>query len=60
MNNEEDSAMTKVKLDFKKSGVKFGKQSNAVNTWLQSLDVEQVKQFVEVGFVAKGSIRWES
>jgi len=55
MNNEEKLISTKIKLDFKKSGAKFGKQSNAVNTWLQSLDADQVKQFMEVGFI-EGSI----
>ncbi|MEK4485786.1 isoleucine--tRNA ligase [Psychrobacillus sp. FSL H8-0484] len=55
MHNEEKLISTKIKLDFKKSGAKFGKQSNAVNTWLQSLDADQVKQFMEVGFI-EGSI----
>lgn len=49
--NEGKFVTTKLKLDFKKSGAKFGKQSNVINTWLQSLDDEQVKQFIEVGFI---------
>ncbi|WP_391209346.1 isoleucine--tRNA ligase [Psychrobacillus sp. L4] len=42
---------TKIKLDFKKSGAKYGKQSNSINTWLQSLDDEQVRKFVQEGFI---------
>jgi isoleucyl-tRNA synthetase len=39
----------KLKLDFKKSGAKFGKQANVVNKWLQELSNEEAKQFIEKG-----------
>ncbi|MFF2752901.1 isoleucine--tRNA ligase [Psychrobacillus sp. NPDC058041] len=49
--NEGEFVTTKIKLDFKKSGSKFGKQSNAINTWLQSLDDKQVRKFLQEGFL---------
>ncbi|WP_338754464.1 isoleucine--tRNA ligase [Bacillus sp. FJAT-52991] len=36
----------KLKLDFKKSAAKFGKQANIVNTWLQQLTDEESKRFL--------------
>ncbi|WP_313892432.1 isoleucine--tRNA ligase [Psychrobacillus sp.] len=51
MENEGEFVFTKVKLDFKKSGAKFGKQSNAVNTWLQSLEERHVSEFMQAGFL---------
>lgn len=51
MEKEGEFVFTKVKLDFKKSGAKFGKQSNAVNTWLQSLEEKQVSEFMQAGFL---------
>lgn len=51
IDNDEKFVSTTVKLDFKKSGAKFGKQSNAVHTFLQSLEEHQVKQFIQVGFI---------
>lgn len=55
MENEGDFVFTKLKLDFKKSGAKFGKQSNAVNAWLQSLEENQVNQFILAGLIEETS-----
>ncbi|MEI4768181.1 isoleucine--tRNA ligase [Psychrobacillus sp. FJAT-51614] len=49
--NDDQFLTTKLKLDFKKSGAKFGKQSNAINTFLQNLDEEQVKKFIQIGYL---------
>ncbi|PAQ15469.1 isoleucine--tRNA ligase [Bacillaceae bacterium SAOS 7] len=46
---EEQFSIIKLKLDFKKSAAKFGKQANVVNTWLQQLTDEESKQFLTVG-----------
>lgn len=43
-------AAIKLKLDFKKAGAKFGKQSNVVNTWLQQLTTEESLLFTKVGY----------
>lgn len=51
--NEAKFVTTKVKLDFKKSGAKFGKYSNTVHNFLQNLEEEEVKQFIQAGFVEK-------
>jgi isoleucyl-tRNA synthetase len=45
-----DIVSVKLKLDFKKSGAKFGKQSNIVHRWLQELSNEEAKQFIEKGY----------
>ncbi|QFF99034.1 isoleucine--tRNA ligase [Psychrobacillus glaciei] len=49
--NEGKFVTTKLKLDFKKSGAKFGKQSNAINAWLQSIEDKKVIKFVQEGFM---------
>lgn len=46
---EEQFSIIKLKLDFKKSAAKFGKQANVVNTWLQQLTDEEAKRFLTVG-----------
>ncbi|TQR20628.1 isoleucine--tRNA ligase [Psychrobacillus vulpis] len=51
IDNDEKFVSTLIKLDFKKAGSKFGKQSNAINTWLQSLNEEQVKQLIQSGSI---------
>ncbi|GGA27443.1 isoleucine--tRNA ligase [Psychrobacillus lasiicapitis] len=51
IDNEGKFVSTKVKLDFKKAGAKFGKQSNSINAWLQSLSETQVQRFTKVGFI---------
>ncbi|HJF31982.1 MAG TPA: isoleucine--tRNA ligase [Sporosarcina psychrophila] len=40
----------KLKLDFKKAGAKFGKQSNIVNTWLQQLTNEESMELTKLGY----------
>jgi isoleucyl-tRNA synthetase len=45
--DDESFVSYKAKLDFKKAGPKFGKHTNSVNQWLQSLTNTQVKEFVE-------------
>ncbi|WP_144509761.1 isoleucine--tRNA ligase [Bacillus sp. FJAT-22090] len=49
--NEAKFVTTKVKLDFKKSGAKFGKHSNTVHHFLQNLEEEEVRQLLQAGFV---------
>lgn len=51
IDNEGKFVSTKIKLDFKKAGAKFGKKSNSINVWLQSLSETQVQQFMKVGFM---------
>lgn len=53
IDNEGKFVSTKVKLDFKKAGAKFGKQSNSINVWLQSLSETQIQQFMQVGFIER-------
>ncbi|MDI2588929.1 isoleucine--tRNA ligase [Psychrobacillus sp. NEAU-3TGS] len=53
IDNEGKFVSTKVKLDFKKAGAKFGKQSNSINAWLQSLSETQIQQFMQVGFIER-------
>lgn len=48
--NEEEFASIKLKLDFKKSGAKFGKFSNNANKWLQQLNNEEAKYFINTGY----------
>ena len=50
VNDESQFAAIKLKLDFKKSGAKFGKQSNIVNTWLQQLTSEESMAFTKLGY----------
>jgi len=40
----------KLKLDFKKSAAKFGKQSIFVNQWLQQLTNEECKKLINFGY----------
>ncbi|MEK5038474.1 isoleucine--tRNA ligase [Sporosarcina sp. FSL K6-3457] len=49
VNDESQFAAIKLKLDFKKAGAKFGKQSNIVHTWLQQLTSEESMAFTKVG-----------
>lgn len=51
IDNDDQFVFTKLKLNFKKSGSKFGNQSNAINTFLQNLDEEQVKKFIQIGYL---------
>ncbi|ALC85642.1 isoleucyl-tRNA synthetase [Bacillus sp. FJAT-22090] len=51
IDNDDQFVSTKLKLNFKKSGAKFGNQSNAINTFLQNLDEEQVKKFIQIGYL---------
>ncbi len=48
--DEGQFAAIKLKLDFKKSGAKFGKQSNIVNTWLQQLTNEESIALTKLGY----------
>ena len=50
VDDEDQFAAIKLKLDFKKSGAKFGKQSNIIHTWLQQLTSEESMQFTELGY----------
>ncbi len=50
VDDEIQFAATKLKLDFKKSGAKFGKQSNIVHTWLQQLTNEESVAFTKAGY----------
>ncbi|WP_370456034.1 isoleucine--tRNA ligase [Sporosarcina sp. ANT_H38] len=50
VSDESQFAAIKLKLDFKKSGAKFGKQSNIVNTWLQQLTIEESIAFIKAGY----------
>lgn len=50
INDEGEFASIKLKLDFQKSGSKFGKLSNVVNKWLQQLTNEEAKQFIDLGY----------
>lgn len=49
VNDESQFAAIKLKLDFKKSGAKFGKQSNIVNKWLQQLTNEESMALTKLG-----------
>lgn len=51
VNNENEFSNLKMKLDFKKSGAKFGKLSNLVNKSLQTLTNEEAKRVIESGDV---------
>ncbi|NDI33176.1 isoleucine--tRNA ligase [Chengkuizengella sediminis] len=51
IDDEEKFASIHLKLDFKKSAVKFGKLSNVVNKWLQQLNQEESNLLIESGFL---------
>lgn len=51
VNDEDQFASTKIKLDFKKAGSKIGKNSNIVNKWLQNLGDKEIQNFLKTGFI---------
>lgn len=59
IDKEEKFVSTKLKLDFKKAGAKFGKQSNSINTWIQSLDDMQIEQLLKHGFLSYEKVKVE-
>ncbi len=48
--DEGEFATIKLKLDFKKSGAKFGKYANIANKWVQQLGQEEAKAFIDTGY----------
>ncbi|WP_028399671.1 isoleucine--tRNA ligase [Ectobacillus panaciterrae] len=46
---EREYVSYKLKLDFKKAGPKFGKQTNLINKWLEQASESDAQRFIESG-----------
>lgn len=46
---ERECVSYKLKLDFKKAGPKFGKQTNLINKWLEQASESDAQRFIESG-----------